>query len=496
MITCRVITGLPGSGKTERILREIATNKGKYVFATSRTDLIDECAARLRALMPNPATSAVVNVIHGEALPKLPVLAAIADAARVHENTGHVVVFITHEGMIGADLSGFSGWNIIIDENPSAISSGAMKVPSTASYLATVFDLAPLAGTKWSKLVPKAQMPPISAIIQDDYMNGLVTFQKRAMTSQGVYVDVDDWSKVIGSHKRLQWWSAWTPADLSMFASVTILGAGFFESLCYKATQSLLADKVTFTPDPMPPSTERACPTVLIHYFTRHRGSTKFWTEPEGERCLLAVADHLKMIAGIGYWTANEAAVPYLKGARMSGTYVSPRQEGTNSLIAHTSCAMIYSAKATPSDGPAMEVFGLGKADVERAREQEDIIQFALRGALRRPDFDGTYSVYLYSLDQAEMLATYLEKAGLASVELVPVEEAGIMDVARVKTGRRKDAPDKPGKAEQQEKRRKKDAERQSAKRARGREAQDQAGTRRPVGRPREVKPISPQTAA
>ena len=121
-----------------------------------------------------------------------------------------------------------------------------------------------------------------------------------------------------------------------------------------------------------------------------------------------------------------------------------------------------------------MEVFSLGKDDVERAREQEDIIQFALRGALRRAGFDGIYSVYLYSLDQAEMLATYLAEEGLASVQLAPVEEAGIMDVARVKTGRPNEAACKEVAAEKKRirDRRVADAQRKREKRAGGTEGE------------------------
>ena len=55
-----------------------------------------------------------------------------------------------------------------------------------------------------------------------------------------------------------------------------------------------------------------------------------------------------------------------------------------------------------------------------------------MRGAVRRPDFAGRYEVYLYDLEQAEALRSYLVGEGITGdVTLVPVIEAQIMDVHR-----------------------------------------------------------------
>jgi hypothetical protein len=58
-------------------------------------------------------------------------------------------------------------------------------------------------------------------------------------------------------------------------------------------------------------------------------------------------------------------------------------------------------------------VFGLSKQDIERAREQEDIWQFVMRGAVRNADFAGVYTVYLYDVWQADTLADMLRDAGI-----------------------------------------------------------------------------------
>jgi hypothetical protein len=475
---------MPGSGKTRKMIREMATRNGRYIFATSRIDLINERIDDLRRQAAAAGTNPTIHAIHGETDNRLPVFAEIEDAPRLHPHEEHAIVFITHEGMMGANLDGFAGWHILIDENPAAVASNTFKVPATATYLEAAYDLAPLNGTKWSRLVLKPEAPNPAAIIKDEFLKGLATIDKRARSTQGVYVDIADWAQVKGSGRRLKWWSAWTPAELAAFESVTIAGAGYFHSLGYKATQAWFSDKMRFEAEEVI-APERARPRVLIHYFTRHRGSTMFWKEDKGRDCLLAVTDHLKGIRDLGYWATNNDLESYFMGARVSGVMVSPRQEGTNALMHHTSCVMIYSAKTVPADGPSLEVFGLTKEDVERARETEDIIQFVLRGALRKPDFGGEYRVYLYDLHQAEALADYLEQEGIAMVELVPVEEAGIMDVEREKPGRKRVELDESSKAERKERRLEADRIRKAKGRAGEREEKHKAGTLRGRGRPK-----------
>jgi hypothetical protein len=465
---------------------EMATSKGRYIFATSRIELINERIGDLRRNTASAGTNPTIHPIHGETNNRCrgPVLVEIEDAAHLHQDEEHVIVFVTHEGMMGANLDGFAGWHIFIDENPAAVASNAITVPATATYLEAAYDLVPLDGTKWSRLVLKPEAPNPAAIINDEFLKGLATFDERARSTQGVYVDIDDWTKVKGSGRRLKWWSAWTPAELAAFESVTIAGPGYFHSLGYKATQAWFSGKVRFEAEEVI-APGRARPRVRISYFTRHRGSTSFWEKGKGLDCLLAVIDYLKQVPDLGYWATNKDFAPYFVGARLSGEMVSPRQEGTNALMHHTSCALIYSAKAVPADGPSLGVFGLTQEDVERAREIEDIIQFVLRGALRKADFGGEYRVYLYDLHQAKALAAYLEQEGIATVELVPVDEAGIMDVEREKRGRKRVELDERSKAERKKRRLEADRTRKAKGRSAERKEKRSAGTLRDRGRPK-----------
>jgi hypothetical protein len=192
----------------------------------------------------------------------------------------------------------------------------------------------------------------------------------------------------------------------------------------------------------------------------------------------------------IGYWSGNEVVSDYFYGW-LSGQEVSPKAEGTNSLIHHRSCAFIYSSKALPSDEPLIGL-GLTREEIERAREIEDILQFVCRGDLRDPDSTADYHIYLYDLHQAETVADYIEQQGLGTVELVPVEEAGILDTTRPQRGRPPRAPeDLRSHEERAAEKRAKDAARQRKKRQERAEALKSAGQYRPRGRPRKDAPVT-----
>jgi Lon protease-like protein len=144
----------------------------------------------------------------------------------------------------------------------------------------------------------------------------------------------------------------------------------------------------------------------------------------------VAISRHLEAAKFTGFWASNADIVPYFT-CRIGGDETSPKLAGTNSLRHHTSCALIYSAKATPDDEAIIKALGLSREDIQTAREDEDVYQFICRGAIRDPDYSGDYAVYLYDRGQAERLRDRLIATGYTVVSTEPVIEAGILDVVR-----------------------------------------------------------------
>ena len=253
----------------------------------------------------------------------------------------------------------------------------------------------------------------------------------------------------------------------------------------------------------------RRKPRVRVLYYTRgHRASTEWWfpsapkkrdcaEKPEdrekaraGKRCLAAVCRHLEGVRGLGYWSGNEGVASYFE-ERVPGEQVRPKVAGSNLYRRHTSCALIYSSKARPEDTVLLDVFGLTREEVERAREREDIWQFVMRGAVREVRFGGTYTVHLYDVWQAEVLAAMLREEGIADdVAVEPVAAAGILDVQRPKPGPKEGAKaEASGKSfdEQQAERREADRLRKQRQREKQRTEKRAEGTLRGRGRPRKA---------
>jgi hypothetical protein len=200
----------------------------------------------------------------------------------------------------------------------------------------------------------------------------------------------------------------------------------------------------------------------------------------------VAVSTHIESIGGVGYYSSNQEIQLVFRN-RFPGQECDPKLAGTNELIEHTSCLLIYSNKARHEDQVLLDLLSLDRAVIRRTREFEDVRQFILRGAIRRPDYDGTYDIYVYDLAQAEDLKQYLTASGITDrVELVPVHEAGIMDVERPGSKRDNTCPQSvPLSADV---RRKLDAERKREVRARDKAEAIANGTYRGRGAPKKLR--------
>jgi hypothetical protein len=349
---------------------------------------------------------------------------------------------------------------------------------------------------KWYRVSLSSDAPTVGNIMQDDLVKGLTAFHKRIRSPQGVCVDVGDWRDARESNRPVRWWSAWTPAELGLFETITIAASGFFHSITYLATRKWSGDEMEFVRREVAGSAARLKPKVRICYFTHgHRASTEWWfpSDPakarKGKRCLAAVCHHLAGLRDeLGYWSGNGAVCEYFEG-HLGGKQVRPKLAGSNEYRDLTSCAYIYSSKAQPDDAVLLDVFGLTREEIERAREREDIWQFVMRGAARMADFSGTYTVYLYDLWQAEALAEMLRDEGIAEdVTLEAVVEAGILDVARPKPGPvpgTRAANSGKSFEEREEERRADDRRRKQAQRDRQRAEKAMAGILRNRGRPK-----------
>jgi hypothetical protein len=415
-----VLTGLPGCGKSYDMRQEAIRNPGLYLFAYPSIALIGEQLAAFEA-----ETSIIVAEAHSEAAGSGTVQNRLERHQAYFEanKIDHAVVLITHEGLMGADLSAFRDWHVRIDEVPNTIQSGVVYAPASADFLKRAIAIEPVGSHGWGELRLLDKQRGWNALANDDLFRPLAEMMKQASRRHGVFVDTPDWTDSFG------WCSIWPLASLTHCRSVKLAAASFDISLGAVVAKRWEAARVEFDPKVKLRARTQE-PAVRVHYFTQsHEGNTAFWAKRRGSRFLVNICDFLAAKEpNLGFWAANDVAERLLDH-RLNGKPISPKAAGLNVYDDETSCALIYSSKALPGDKPAQALFGLTDDDILRAREEEDILQFVMRGAIRRCDFGGDYDIYLYSKRQAELVAAKLSASGIGkSVDLVPEPGAGIMD--------------------------------------------------------------------
>jgi hypothetical protein len=224
----------------------MATSPGRYVFALPRIELLNEKMADLERAAQCAGTAPFLKAIHHEPTRKTSVARAIDEARLDHEAAAHVVLLITHEGMMGVDMSDFRGWRVRIDENPGSVSNGAFKASASSGTLAEIFEIERGSSPDWSILRIKEGAPTKASILQDAMAQSLADIHKRAASPQGVLVDVADWDDLRDSGRRLNWLSVWTPLELAACEDVVIAAAGYFTGIGHLVTEKLFPGEIEY----------------------------------------------------------------------------------------------------------------------------------------------------------------------------------------------------------------------------------------------------------
>jgi len=487
-MTFIILTGPPGCGKTDHLLRGIVDRPGSHLLAAPRTALLDEHAARLRGMAREAGISITIDPVHSGQSKRGGVFRRIETTLRQYDSTRHVVVLVTHEALLGLDPALLVGWSVGIDEVPDgSVASGAFSASTSWPALVRQYRLEPSDTERWWRVVPRDDIDPHSLGEITRGASDQTAFHRLILRGRPVHVDLSDWEQARDAGRRVGWLSLWTVAELSGCASVMLTSASYSTSLAGLAHRQLHGDTLAIQEIRVESAVSRARPLVRIHYYVSHRGSTAWWSTDDGSRCLVEISRHLEQSEFDGYWSCNTSVIDLFRH-RIGGQQCDPRQAGTNLLRNHMSCAYIYSNKAQTSDTAILEVLGLGREAIVQAREYEDVFQFAMRGVIRDPTYDGSYDIHLYSEDQAIALRDRLIESEVTDhVEIVAVTEAGISEVTRPDTKRR--APqqmlDDRTMAERQEEERQRERQRGRDRRAAARERDIAAGTARGRGRPK-----------
>lgn len=453
------------------------------IIAVPRIDLLQQHVARLREMSSGETEPLIIVEIHsrqpGE---RGKVERRLRDALDAATST-RTLILTTHTALIGQEPQDIEGWHIRWDELPEAdLVSGKIGLGASWPALAALYDLVPSTEPGWFRLVLRREAIGLRQVLGDVGRDLVELHRLAGSRGRIVEVNIGAWEDAEVPGCEVQWRSIWSLAMLRGCASLQVAAAGYKGSLAEHAVQRAGGVRV----EVVPVGAERSGqPQIRIYFYTRQPASTAFWAKPQGAACLVAISRHLESSGFGGYWAANDKITPYFVG-RIGGEQCSPKLAGTNSLRHHVSAALFYSAKATPNDTAIMDALGLSREAIRTAREDQDILQFATRGAIRDADFDGLFQVRLYDEGQAQRLQARLIAGGYTNVMIIPVPEAGIMDAAGSMPG---SAP-APGRqpetaAERDERKRLAEVERGRRRRAKAKNTQIANGTYRGRGRPR-----------
>lgn len=477
-LLCTILDGPPGSGKTAAMLAEIARHPARYLLAAPRTALVDEHVASLRSFGVSN-----IDAIHSDQGIRGTVERRVRES--LDKTAEHIVVVTTHASVMGLGCGDVDGWHVRLDELPeAAIVSDSVGLAASWPSLAERYDLVAAKTPGWSALVPRPSTPTLGLGQLADDVAAVLVPMHRIAASRGrtVEVDLERWENAGAARCRVRWRSIWSVAALRGCASLQIAAAGWSGSLAERAAARDGGVRVDLKRVGSPRTGQ---PQIRIHWFTGHTGSTSWWETDEGERCLVRISQYLERVGFAGYWACNKSVRPYF-AHRFAAPYCRPRMAGTNSLRHHASCAMIYSAKATPADGAIIDAFEIDRDVLCNTREDEDIFQMVTRGAIRDFDYDGPYEIYVYDAEQAERLRTRLIEGGYTDVAAEPVPEAGILDVERPAPRGAQDAEiDPEAAARKLEAMRDQEAERGRRRRAAAKAVKIADGTYRGPGKPR-----------
>lgn len=321
--------------------------------------------------------------------------------------SGHIAVFCTHQAIKDADLSQFSDWHLVIDEAPSLWDRGNLNTSVSRSLVADLFEID--RGEVANRILPRTKMTT-RALEEDSLAGVLASIQSRVRnTNVKVLTFVNDWNE-LARNPCWTWYSLWSVRALVAFDSVTVLAADFEQSFAIALCRST-APEITWVPLAIGSSaTAAAVRSVTIRYFSEeHHASRYRFNSDAGKAALAKVATYLDRQGRAMIWTCNsdERAIfaPQLKG-----TYLSPRQAGTNAWAHIDAAAIIFTSKPDADERTLLKSMAIDPQIVVESREHDTIYQFCARTSLRDASSNRPVTLYVYDRVQAQVLQRALSR--------------------------------------------------------------------------------------
>lgn len=440
-----------GSGKTDSLLKHLASNHGLYVVALNKIDSFNQNQSRLATFAG--ASTVLTKAIHSQdGVKGLDVGARISDFIQSTNSSGsnHCVLFITQEALLLVDWRrqdlNISRWQLFIDEapNPFKFFSRNFEIsqPDILTYLTPEQDDDGVGGnqtytriqlTKRGDALRRCKKDALSFVLQE-ILNSIsgarIGFANRSFF--GISPDGTISTK-------LDVFSIIDPTYFSTFGEVTILAANFEQTFAYQLWGAMGVEFVHRTDFGTPslrdtPLSER----IHIHYFSNKDASLTWFRSPAAPLRVACqwINDNIQVPF---YYTINQEAGGSSRLNSITSSFateIQPIAAGSNELRDFTAAIWLAALKAPPQEYIMMEFFGVDNDDYDRFREHELLYQFALRSNLREFGSDKPVDVYVISKRQAEALQKITKAKSISKIAIDLPEVADNQSASALPTGR------------------------------------------------------------
>jgi hypothetical protein len=400
VVTLYYVDGLCGSSKTYRAVRHahrLASLGEKVLVVQPSIFLINETLKDIASLTPEVR----VRALHGETCDR--VIADIVEHAK-HTTLDGEVLFITHSAlMLLPYFHRRQDWHVIMDEIPQSDWCCEFNVPETHSLitdcLAVDAEAPNLADNRYVRAVPKdhAKLERMARNKRGDQVWDIFQQFADILLSHhwSAYVLEDQYTNLInhvGERRKLLAFAHLRPSLLDGFASATIMGACFKQSVLY---QLWSAAGVKFMPHKaitkrLRYSAHGNGDLLTIRYATEEDWSKNFRDKKVGADGALTVGDRIveRITETLGddqfVWLGNKDIQDGAFGGRGQRLPNSPF--GLNPYQ-HIHNAVVLSAlNPPPAHFAFLDALGFDSREVKRAGYWQAVYQAAMRTSLRNPD--------------------------------------------------------------------------------------------------------------
>lgn len=412
-----------GAGKTRDAIARIVAQPCKAIFITERKIAFAELDSRMRKAARKAGTAPIIRHIHSDNHGGRGVAKRIGELPNDCSSLAHVIVIATHEALLRSDFSSFASWQIIIDEVPRFLDFQEKRTALDAPFFERHYSLTSVAdGWTTVDLTPAGRALTVADVRTDESHSHLDLFHARVLEAgqpngtRMVMCNLPDWSGMKGKKVTWCWASVFSLRALEAFERVELLGNRFRDDIGARITTFLDREEVEWETLPPPRSDGSATPrSVLIHFFSDRPSAKSWFGETDGQHLLREIGQYLSTaLPDDAIWTANEKGdwgkpTPKELLALNAGTYVKPKQAGTNAFRKLHHAAMIYAAKPSENLRSLLRVLKIDCHLWTRSVEFEAVLQFATRTSVRDPDSAAPVSLWVFDRAQATYLKEYFE---------------------------------------------------------------------------------------